>query len=86
MTDVKVPPQKRNKKAQINLRVVPELKAAAEQAAADDQRSLTSLIEKLLTDYLRDRGFLPRPGDLPTRRPTAGTTMTPGEPGDSSER
>ncbi len=28
-------------------------------AAADDQRSLTSLIEKLLTDYLRANGYLP---------------------------
>ena len=78
--------QKRVKTAQVNLRIEPALKDAAERAAAEDHRSLTSLIEKLLTDYLRDRGFLPRPGDLPTRRPTAGTTMTPGEPGDSSER
>jgi hypothetical protein len=44
--------------AQFNMRIDPELKAAAEKAAADDRRSLSSLIEKLLTDYCRDRGFL----------------------------
>lgn len=45
---------KRLKTAQINLRIDPELKAAAEKAAAADKRSLTSLVEKLLDDYLRD--------------------------------
>jgi hypothetical protein len=41
------------KTAQVNLRVSPSLKAAAQKAAADDPRSLTSLIEKLLADYVR---------------------------------
>ncbi len=44
-----------------NLRLEPELKEAAERAAADDHRSLTSLIEKLLSEYLRGRGYLPKP-------------------------
>lgn len=44
----------RNKTAQINLRVVPELKDALERAAAEDSRSLTSLLDKLARDYLRD--------------------------------
>jgi hypothetical protein len=48
----------RNKIAQINLRILPTLKTAAEKAAAADNRSLTSLIEKLLQDYLRKHGFL----------------------------
>jgi hypothetical protein len=39
-----------------------ELKAAAEQAAADDHRSLTSLVEKVLTDYCREKGYLPQDG------------------------
>ena len=51
--------QKRNKTAQVNLRLDPALKAAAEKAAASDQRSLTSLVEKLLVDHLRERGYLP---------------------------
>jgi hypothetical protein len=49
---------KENKTAQVNLRITPTLKAAADRAAEADQRSLTSLIEKLLTDYLRERGYL----------------------------
>jgi hypothetical protein len=49
---------KETKEAQVNLRIQPSLKRAAEQAAADDQRSLTSLVEKLLTEYLRKKGYL----------------------------
>jgi hypothetical protein len=45
--------EKRIKTAQVNLRIDPKLKAAAEKAAADDNRSLTSLIEKLLLDNLK---------------------------------
>jgi predicted HicB family RNase H-like nuclease len=51
-------PEKRLKIAQINWRVRPELKTAAEIAAKADNRTLTSLIEKLLTDYLKKKGFL----------------------------
>jgi hypothetical protein len=47
--------EKRRKTAQVNLRIDPKLKAAAEKAAADDNRSLTSLMEKLLMDYLKKR-------------------------------
>jgi hypothetical protein len=50
--------EKRLKTAQVNLRIAPALKNAAEKAAADDQRSFTSLIEKLLTEYLRKKGYL----------------------------
>ena len=46
------------KTATLNLRLQPSLKEAAEKAAADDHRSLTSLIEKLLADHLRQRGYL----------------------------
>ena len=46
------------KTAQVNLRLQPSLKAAAEKAAAADHRSLTGLIEKLLADYCRKRGLL----------------------------
>jgi hypothetical protein len=49
---------KRLKTAQVNLRISPTLKAAAERAAAADHRSLTSLIEKLLSDHAREHGFL----------------------------
>jgi hypothetical protein len=42
--------------AQVNLRLSPDLKAAAEVAAEADSRSLTSLIEKLLVDHLKAIG------------------------------
>jgi hypothetical protein len=48
----------RTKSATLNLRIDPDIKEAAEIAAADDRRSLTSLVEKLLIDYLRKRGYL----------------------------
>jgi len=48
----------RQKTATLSLRIDPELKRLSEKAAADDQRSLTSLIEKLLADYLRKRGYV----------------------------
>ena len=43
-----------------DIHVDPWLKDVAARAAADGQRSLTSLIEKLLTDYLREHGYLAR--------------------------
>jgi hypothetical protein len=47
-----------NRTAVVQLRIRPSLKAAAEKAAAEDSRSLTSLVEKLLTDHLKKRGLL----------------------------
>jgi len=47
------------KTATLNLRIDPALKEAAEKAAAEDRRSLTSLIEKLLDDWLRSRSSSP---------------------------
>lgn len=49
---------KERKTATVNLRLQPSLKTAAETAAEEDSRSLTSLIEKILKDYLRANGFL----------------------------
>jgi hypothetical protein len=46
------------KTAQLNMRIDPEIKAAAEKAAAADRRSLSSLIEKLLEDHCRKVGTL----------------------------
>ena len=48
----------RIKSATLNIRIDPTLKAAVDKFAADDHRSITSLIEKLLTDYLRANGYL----------------------------
>jgi hypothetical protein len=52
--------EKRLKTAQVNLRLDPQLKALADKAAAADNRSLTSLVEKLLTDHLKKNGYLPK--------------------------
>jgi hypothetical protein len=48
----------RIKAATLVLRIEPELKALAQRAAADDRRSLASLIEGLLSDYLCEKGYL----------------------------
>lgn len=44
----------------VSLRLAPEVKAAAEKAAKADVRSLSSFIEKILTDYLKKNGHLPK--------------------------
>jgi len=41
------------KTTQVNLRLTPALKAAAEKAAGEERRSFTSLVENLLTAYLQ---------------------------------
>ena len=48
----------RNASVQVHMR--PSVKAAGERAAADDDRSLASLMEELLVDHLRARGYLPK--------------------------
>jgi len=53
--------------AQFNMRIDPELKAAAEKAAVADRRSFSSLVETLLTDYCRERGYLDK-GRRPKKR------------------
>lgn len=49
------------KTAAIGVRVDPKIKEAAERAAADDHRSVASLLEKLLTEYLTEKGYLHPP-------------------------
>jgi hypothetical protein len=49
----------RDKSANLNLRLNPELKELATRAAEAEQRTLTSLIEWLLTTYLRRKRYLP---------------------------
>lgn len=52
------PPSQTPKSLPVSFRLPPEIKAAAEQAAKDDVRSVSSLIEKVLTDWLRGKGYL----------------------------
>lgn len=49
--------------ASIGIRVQPEIKTAAEKAAQADHRTVASLVEKLLIEHLRDKGYLKMDGD-----------------------
>ncbi|WP_341704687.1 ribbon-helix-helix protein, CopG family [Ferrovibrio sp.] len=42
----------------VSVRLPPQVKDALMHAAADDQRSISNLIEKVLTDWLRSAGYL----------------------------
>lgn len=46
------------KTSAISVRVPDAVKKAAEKAAADDSRSLASLVEKILAEWLRANGYL----------------------------
>lgn len=48
------------KTANLALRISPELKAAAERAAKEDRRSVSSYVEKVLAADLEAKGFLPK--------------------------
>lgn len=46
--------------ASLGFRIEPSLKAALENAAVDDMRSTSSMVEKILTEWLREHGYLPK--------------------------
>jgi hypothetical protein len=48
------------RKPGISFRIQPEIKAALEKAATDDHRSISSLVEKVLAEWLRQHGYLPK--------------------------
>jgi hypothetical protein len=48
------------KTSAISVRVSDTVKAAAEKAAAADSRSVASLVEKILADFLKKNGYLPK--------------------------
>lgn len=41
------------------MRLAPEIKAAIEHAAKDDDRSVSGLVERILKEWLTRRGYLP---------------------------
>ena len=45
----------------IGVRISVEAKEALAKAAKDDLRSMASLVEKILTDWLREKGYLGEP-------------------------
>jgi hypothetical protein len=52
------PPIKTPKSLPVSLRLPADVKAAAEKAAKSDTRSLSSFIERLLTEHLKAKGYL----------------------------
>lgn len=44
----------------LSFRVTPEMKEALEKAAADDTRSASSFVIKVLTEHLKAKGYLPK--------------------------
>jgi hypothetical protein len=46
----------------LGVRVDPQIKAALEKAAAADERTVSSTIERILKAWLQERGYLPKAG------------------------
>jgi hypothetical protein len=44
--------------ASIGIRIEPDVKTAAEKAAAEDGRTLANYIERMLIEHLREKGYL----------------------------
>ncbi len=44
----------------LGIRLEPDVREALTRAAKDDARSISSLIAKILSDWLRERGYLPK--------------------------
>lgn len=50
-----------SKTPSLGVRVEPDVKQALLRAASDDMRSMSSLIEKILIEWLRDKRYLSKP-------------------------
>jgi predicted HicB family RNase H-like nuclease len=55
-----MPPKRSEKTETLNIRIDQSLKRSAEAAAKDDRRTLTSLVEMALEEYLRAQGYVER--------------------------
>lgn len=49
--------------AAISLRVEPQVKAAVEKAAQEEDRTVAQWVERLVIRELRERGYLPQPAE-----------------------
>jgi hypothetical protein len=45
------------------MRLAPDVKAALEKAAKDDGRSLSNLTDRILREWLAEKGYLPQPAE-----------------------
>jgi hypothetical protein len=52
--------KKETRSAPLGLRVLPSVKKALEKAANADNRPVASLVEKIVTEWLREEGYLPK--------------------------
>ncbi|WP_390889536.1 ribbon-helix-helix protein, CopG family [Roseomonas mucosa] len=43
----------------VSFRFLPEMKEALERAAKDDDRSTSAMVERILSMWLRENGYLP---------------------------
>jgi hypothetical protein len=53
-------PDKETRTVPLGLRITPTLKAAIDKAAADNERSVASYIERVVSEHLRKKGYLPK--------------------------
>lgn len=44
----------------LGIRLDEDVRSALARAAKDDARSMSSLVAKILSDWLRERGYLPK--------------------------
>jgi hypothetical protein len=51
-------PDKETRTVPLGLRITPTLKVAIDKAAADDERSVASYIEGVVSEHLRKKGYL----------------------------
>jgi hypothetical protein len=58
MDAVNMPKGPKIKMAPLSIKIPEPLKAAIVKVAADDYRSISSLVEKILSDYLKEHGHL----------------------------
>lgn len=47
-----------SKSPSLGVRIAPATKAALQKAAADDKRTVSNLVEKVLEEWLRANGYL----------------------------
>ncbi|AWN39976.1 hypothetical protein U8607_16155 [Methylobacterium durans] len=50
--------ERETRSAPLGLRILPSIKKALAQAAAEDHRTVASYVEKLLTEHLKAAGYL----------------------------
>ncbi len=53
-----MPAERETRNAPLGLRIYPSVKDALEKAAKDDNRSTASMAEIILTQWLKDKGYL----------------------------